>query len=55
MLEDLEVDVERMRVNLGDAEPDLGAAGELIDRALLAHRGVADEVGRGDERSEADR
>jgi hypothetical protein len=38
MLEGLEVDTERMRENLGGAEPDLGASGELIDRALLAHR-----------------
>jgi 3-carboxy-cis,cis-muconate cycloisomerase len=38
MLEGLEVDAERMRRNLGDAEVDLGASEELIDRALLAHR-----------------
>jgi 3-carboxy-cis,cis-muconate cycloisomerase len=37
-LENLEVDVERMRENLGDAEPQLGgAAAELIGRALRAH------------------
>jgi 3-carboxy-cis,cis-muconate cycloisomerase len=39
MLSGLEVDTERMRANLGDRNIDLGAAGELIDRALAAHRG----------------
>ena len=38
LLGGLQVDAERMRANLGDAEPDLGAAGELIDRALSAYR-----------------
>jgi 3-carboxy-cis,cis-muconate cycloisomerase len=37
LLEELEVDTERMRENLQGAEPDLGASGELVDRALLAH------------------
>jgi 3-carboxy-cis,cis-muconate cycloisomerase len=37
-LENLEVDVERMRENLGEAEPAVGgAAAQLIDRALRAH------------------
>jgi 3-carboxy-cis,cis-muconate cycloisomerase len=36
-LENLEVDVERMRANLDDAAPDVGAASKLIDRALRAH------------------
>ena len=37
-LENLEVDVERMRANLGDADAAAGpAASELIDRALRAH------------------
>ena len=39
LLEHLEVDAERMRANLHGAEPDLGASGELVDRALLAHGG----------------
>jgi 3-carboxy-cis,cis-muconate cycloisomerase len=34
LLTELEVDAERMRANLGDAEIDLGGAGDLIDRAL---------------------
>ena len=38
LLEGLEVDPERMRAGAGDGEPDLGSAGELLDRALLAHR-----------------
>jgi 3-carboxy-cis,cis-muconate cycloisomerase len=38
LLEGLEVDPERMRAGVGDADPDLGCAGELIDRALIAHR-----------------
>jgi 3-carboxy-cis,cis-muconate cycloisomerase len=33
-LEELEVDAARMRANLGDAEPDTGAAALLVDRAL---------------------
>jgi 3-carboxy-cis,cis-muconate cycloisomerase len=33
-LEGLEVDAARMRTNLGDAEPDTGAAAFLVDRAL---------------------
>jgi len=41
-LENLEVDVDRMRANLGDADADataaVGPASELIDRALAAHR-----------------
>ena len=37
-LENLEVDGERMRANLGDRDPSAGAASELIDRALRAHR-----------------
>jgi 3-carboxy-cis,cis-muconate cycloisomerase len=36
LLERLEVDVEAMRAGVG-AAPDLGAAGQLIDRALRAH------------------
>jgi 3-carboxy-cis,cis-muconate cycloisomerase len=36
-LANLEVDVERMRTNLGDVEASAGAASELIDRALRAH------------------
>ncbi|HXS43480.1 MAG TPA: lyase family protein [Solirubrobacteraceae bacterium] len=40
LLARLEVDPERMRANL-TGEPDLGAAGELVDRALLAHRAAA--------------
>jgi 3-carboxy-cis,cis-muconate cycloisomerase len=35
-LDGLEVDAERMRANLGDAEPDTGAAAALVDRALEA-------------------
>jgi 3-carboxy-cis,cis-muconate cycloisomerase len=35
-LENLEVDVERMRANLGDADASVVAASELVDRALLA-------------------
>ena len=40
LLDRLEVDAARMRANLGDAAggADLGAAGELIDRALAAYR-----------------
>jgi 3-carboxy-cis,cis-muconate cycloisomerase len=42
LLVDLEVDRERMRVNLGDADPAVPeAAGALIDRALQAHREMA--------------
>jgi 3-carboxy-cis,cis-muconate cycloisomerase len=43
-LENLEVDVERMRANLGDADASVGAASELVDRALRAHgqRGSGD-------------
>lgn len=37
LLEHLEVDAEEMTASAG-AEPDLGAAGALIDRALSAHR-----------------
>ncbi|MEA2293324.1 MAG: 3-carboxy-cis,cis-muconate cycloisomerase [Solirubrobacteraceae bacterium] len=40
LLEELEVDTDRMRENLKGAEPDLGASGELVDRALLAHGGA---------------
>jgi 3-carboxy-cis,cis-muconate cycloisomerase len=40
LLARLEVDPERMRANL-TGEPDLGASGELVDRALLAHRAAA--------------
>jgi 3-carboxy-cis,cis-muconate cycloisomerase len=43
-VENLEVDVERMRANMGDAGDDAGrAASELVDRALRAHeqRGAA--------------
>jgi 3-carboxy-cis,cis-muconate cycloisomerase len=36
-LGNLEVDVERMRANVGDADASVGAASELIDRALRAH------------------
>jgi 3-carboxy-cis,cis-muconate cycloisomerase len=36
-LENLEVDVERMRGNVGDASVSVGAASELVDRALRAH------------------
>ena len=38
LLEHLEVDGAAMRATAG-ADPDLGASGELIDRALKAHRG----------------
>jgi 3-carboxy-cis,cis-muconate cycloisomerase len=38
LLEGLEVDTDRMRDNLGGAEPDLGASGALIERALINHR-----------------
>jgi 3-carboxy-cis,cis-muconate cycloisomerase len=38
LLGHLEVDAERMRANLGGADPDPGAADELIDRALGAYR-----------------
>ena len=37
MLSGLQVDRDRMRANVGSAEVDLGAADELIDRALAAH------------------
>ncbi len=37
LLEHLEVDAAAMRERAG-AAPDLGAAGELVDRALAAHR-----------------
>lgn len=33
-LEELEVDADRMRANLGDVDPDTGAATTLVDRAL---------------------
>jgi 3-carboxy-cis,cis-muconate cycloisomerase len=36
-LENLEVDVERMRANVDDPSGSVGAASELIDRALRAH------------------
>jgi 3-carboxy-cis,cis-muconate cycloisomerase len=36
-LENLEVDAERMRANVGDVDASVGAAAELIDRALRAH------------------
>jgi 3-carboxy-cis,cis-muconate cycloisomerase len=38
-LENLEVDVEPMRANLGDADASVGAASELVERALRAHDG----------------
>jgi 3-carboxy-cis,cis-muconate cycloisomerase len=38
LLEHLEVDADAMAAGAGP-DPDLGAAGELIDRALAAHRG----------------
>jgi 3-carboxy-cis,cis-muconate cycloisomerase len=38
LLEHLQLDGDTMRAQAG-AEPDLGAASELIDRALEAHRG----------------
>jgi 3-carboxy-cis,cis-muconate cycloisomerase len=45
-LEHLEVDVERMRANLGDADAAVsGASSELVDRALRAH-GQRGEGGR---------
>jgi len=37
LLENLEVDTEAMRADAGE-QPDLGAAGELVDRALREHR-----------------
>lgn len=37
LLEHVEVDAQRMRANAGPA-PDLGASGELVDRALTARR-----------------
>jgi 3-carboxy-cis,cis-muconate cycloisomerase len=36
-LENLEVDVARMLANVGDADASVGAAPELVDRALRAH------------------
>jgi 3-carboxy-cis,cis-muconate cycloisomerase len=36
-LENLEVDVEQMRSNVGDADVSVGPASELIERALRAH------------------
>jgi 3-carboxy-cis,cis-muconate cycloisomerase len=36
-LENLEVNVERMRANLGDVDASVGAPSELIDRALRVH------------------
>jgi 3-carboxy-cis,cis-muconate cycloisomerase len=36
-LENLEVDVERMRSNVGDADASVGPTSELIERALRAH------------------
>jgi 3-carboxy-cis,cis-muconate cycloisomerase len=36
-LANLEVDVDRMRTNVGDLDASVGAASELIDRALRAH------------------
>jgi 3-carboxy-cis,cis-muconate cycloisomerase len=41
MLDGLEVHPERMRENLGDADPDphVSAAAALVDRALARHRG----------------
>jgi 3-carboxy-cis,cis-muconate cycloisomerase len=38
LLENLEIDADAMAQSAGP-DPDLGAAGELIDRALAAHRG----------------
>jgi 3-carboxy-cis,cis-muconate cycloisomerase len=38
-LENLEVDVEQMRSNVGDADVSVGPASELIERALRAHGG----------------
>ena len=38
LVENLEVDVDRMAANARGLDGDVGAAGELIDRALLAHR-----------------
>jgi 3-carboxy-cis,cis-muconate cycloisomerase len=38
LLEHLEIDAEAMAASAGP-DPDLGSAGELIDRALAAHRG----------------
>jgi 3-carboxy-cis,cis-muconate cycloisomerase len=38
LLEHLEVDADAIATGAGP-DPDLGAAGELIDRALAAHRG----------------
>lgn len=40
LLEHLEIDSAAMRKGAGE-EPDLAAAGELVDRALRAHRGWA--------------
>ena len=37
-LEHLQVDVDQMRANVGDAEVPVGPASELVDRALEAHR-----------------
>lgn len=37
LLEHLDVDADQMRLHAGE-HPDLGASGELIDRALAAHR-----------------
>jgi 3-carboxy-cis,cis-muconate cycloisomerase len=38
LLGNLGVDTQKMRANLGDADIDLGAADQLIDRALEEHR-----------------
>lgn len=40
LAEALEVDAERMRANLGDTEVEIGAATELVRRALAAHSRV---------------
>jgi 3-carboxy-cis,cis-muconate cycloisomerase len=43
LLQNLEVDTDRMRANLGEAahDADLGAADQLIDRSLAAYRSMA--------------
>jgi 3-carboxy-cis,cis-muconate cycloisomerase len=38
LLENLEVDADAMRASVADADPDLGASDQLIDRALEARR-----------------
>jgi 3-carboxy-cis,cis-muconate cycloisomerase len=54
-LENLEVDVERMRANLGDSVESVGPAAELVERALRAHgrRGEGEARPLGSDRAAA--